>query len=198
MRMRASEQIALQAQLLDEVDAAVILLDVATQPGVISYWSAGAQRLYGYTKEEAVGRTLIELVMTEQSRETVECHLEPVMRGESVADELELRDKQGRVFPVAVSLRLVSESVGAGTTSVITVSVDIGARREAEAAAARQADGQQEIVNLGRLALREGCTQALLDAAVNAASRVLSGDCAVLLERVPDTKAMSVAAYTAN
>src|ERR1700690_1756921 len=111
--MRASEQIALQAQLLDEVDAAVILLDVATQPGVISYWSAGAQRLYGYTKEEAVGRTLIELVMTDQSRKGAECHWEPVMRGESVADELELRDKHGRVFPAAVSLRLVSESVEA-------------------------------------------------------------------------------------
>jgi PAS domain S-box-containing protein len=119
--MRASEQIALQAQLLDEVDAAVILLDVATQPGVISYWSAGAQRLYGYTKEEAVGRTLIELVMTDQSRKGAECHWEPVMRGESVADELELRDKHGRVFPAAVSLRLVSESVEAGSSSVITV-----------------------------------------------------------------------------
>jgi diguanylate cyclase (GGDEF)-like protein/PAS domain S-box-containing protein len=194
MRMRASEQIALQAQLLDEVDAAVILLDVATQPGVISYWSAGAQRLYGYTTQEAVGRTLIELVMTDESRETAECHFEPVMRGETVTDELELRDKHGRVFPVAVSLRLVSASAEAGESSVITVSVDISARREAEAAAARHAQGQQEIVSLGRLALRDGCTQALFDAAVNAASRVLSSDCAVLLERVPGTTGMTVAA----
>ena len=58
MRMRASEQIALQAQLLDEVDAAVILVEQYGGEGVVRYWSAGAERLYGYTAEEAVGREL--------------------------------------------------------------------------------------------------------------------------------------------
>lgn len=186
--MRARDQIALQAQLLDEVDAAVILLDVATQPGIVTYWSAGAQRLYGYTEEEAVGRTLMELVMTEQSRATAQDHWEPVMRGETVADELELRDKHGRVFPVRVRLRLIPPTAQVGQTSVITVSADIAARREAEAAARRHAEGQQEIVNLGRLALRAGCTEDLFEQAVNAAARILSGDCAVLLERLPDTE----------
>ena len=35
----AREQIALQAQLLDEVDAAVMLLDFSAQHAVVCYWS---------------------------------------------------------------------------------------------------------------------------------------------------------------
>jgi diguanylate cyclase (GGDEF)-like protein/PAS domain S-box-containing protein len=182
------DRIALQAQLLDEVDAAVIMLDLTTEPGLVSYWSAGAERLYGYTAEEAIGRAPMELVMTEQSLATAMAHRDALVRGETVVDELELRDKDGRVFPAGVRTRWVSRDAGVGRECVLSVSVDITARREAEAAAARHAEGQQEIVNLGRLALRDGCTEELFEQAVSAAARVLSGDCAVLLERLPDTE----------
>ena len=191
---RAREQLALQAQLLDEVDAAVILLDVSSKPGLVRYWSAGAQRLYGYTSEEAVGRPLLELVMTEQSHAAALGHSEQVARGEMVEDELELHDKHGRVFPVSVRIRPVPPAAGVGPPSVITVSVDISARREAEAAVRRHAEAQQEIVELGRLALRGGCMEELLDRAVGAAARVLSGDCAELLEHIPDTQDLMFAA----
>jgi len=192
--MRASEQIALQAQLLDEVDAAVILVGQSGGQGLGRYWSAGAQRLYGYTSEEAVGRQLVDLVMTENGGAVAAAHTAGVLAGETIEDEAEVRDKHGRVFPVDVRIRPVPSAVGLGPGLVVAVSVDVSARREAEAAAARHTEGQQEIVSLGRLALRDGCTQALFEAAVNAASRVLSSDCAVLLERAPDTKAMTVAA----
>jgi diguanylate cyclase (GGDEF)-like protein/PAS domain S-box-containing protein len=192
--MRASEQIALQAQLLDEVDAAVILVEQAGGEGAVRYWSAGAERLYGYTAEEAVGRKLVDLVMTESGHAVAAAHAAAVLAGGTVEDETEVRDKHGRVFPVDVRIRPVPSVVGHGPGFVVTVSVEISGRREAEAAAARHTEGQQEIVSLGRLALRDGCTQALFDAAVNAASRVLSSDCAVLLERVPDANAMAVAA----
>ncbi|MCW3018405.1 MAG: putative signaling protein [Solirubrobacterales bacterium] len=188
------DQIALRAQLLDEVDEAVILLDLATEPGVVIYWSGGAQRLYGYTAEEAVGRTLLELVIVEQSLTTAMAHRDPVMRGETVVDELQLRDKHGRVFPAGVRLRKVSPTAAKASECVIAVSVDISARREAEAAARRHAEAQQEIVDLGRAALGEGCTQALLEQAVGAATRVLSGDCGALVEHVPESEDLIVTA----
>jgi len=42
----AGEQIPLQAHLLDEVDAAVMLLDFSGEHAMVCYWSEGAQRLY--------------------------------------------------------------------------------------------------------------------------------------------------------
>jgi diguanylate cyclase (GGDEF)-like protein/PAS domain S-box-containing protein len=186
--MRARDQIALQAQLLDEVDAAVILVEQSGEQGVVRFWSAGAQRLYGYTSEEAVGRELRDLVMAESGRAAAAAHGSAVRAGETIEAEAEARDKHGRIFPVYVRIRPIPPDVGLGPGLVVAVSADISARHEAEAAARRHVEGQQEIVNLGRLALRAGCTEELFEQAVNAAARVLSGDCAVLLERLPDTE----------
>ena len=56
----AREQLALQAQLLDEVDAAVVLLDFSGEHALVRYWNEGARRLYGYTAEEAIGQALMD------------------------------------------------------------------------------------------------------------------------------------------
>ena len=185
--MRARDQIALQAQLLDEVDAAVILVEQSGKQGVVCFWSAGAQRLYGYTAEEAVGRDLRDLVMAESGRAMASAHGAAVRAGETIEDEAEARDKHGRVFPVDVRIRPVPPAAGLGPGLVVTVSADISVRREAEAAAARHAQGQQEIVNLGRLALRE---RLYAGSSSSRRSTPLRGSCPatarVLLERLPD------------
>jgi len=186
--MRAREQLALQAELLDEVDAAVMFLDVAgvDLTGVVRYWSGGAQRLYGYTAEEAIGHELVDLILPEESLAEMLRLRANALAGRPVEGELDVHDKQGRVFPVGVRARPVSPAAGAGPGGVISVAVDISARREAEAAIRRHGEGQEEIVNLGRLALKGGSLEELFDHAVGMASRVLSSDCADLVEWCPD------------
>ncbi len=191
---RAREQIALQAQLLDEVDAAVILLDVSGEHAVVRYWSEGARRLHGYTAEEAIGRALIDLVTPEARREAALRNRHTALAGVTVEDELDARDKHGRVFPVYARMRPVPPGDGIGPNMYIVVAVDISARREAEAALRRQAEAQREVVKLGRLALKGGCLSELFDQAVDAAARVLSGDCAQLFDRVPDTQDLAIMA----
>ncbi|HME04991.1 MAG TPA: EAL domain-containing protein [Solirubrobacteraceae bacterium] len=191
---RAREQIALQAQLLDEVDAAVILLDFSGEHAVVRYWSEGARRLYSYTAEEAIGRALIDLVTPEERREAALRHRHTALAGVTVEDELDVRDKHGRVFPVYARMRPVPPGDGIGPNMYIVVAVDISARREAEAALRRQAEAQREVVKLGRLALKGGCLSELFDQAVDAAARVLSGDCAQLFYRVPDTQDLAIMA----
>ncbi len=194
MRMRPRDQIALQAQLLDEVDAAVVLTEQSGEQGVVRFWSAGAQRLFGYTAEEALGRPLQDLVMADSGRAVASAHRAAVYAGETIEDEANARDKDGRVFPVDVRIRPVPLAAGLGPGLIIAVAAEISVRREAEAAAARHAQGQQEIVDLGRVALRDGCTHALLEQAVEAAARVLSADCAVLVEHLPDTEGLVLTA----
>ena len=43
----------MQAALLDEIDVSVIVTDLEL---TVLSWNAGAERLYGWTAEEAVGR----------------------------------------------------------------------------------------------------------------------------------------------
>jgi diguanylate cyclase (GGDEF)-like protein/PAS domain S-box-containing protein len=178
--IRAQEENALQAELLNEVGAAVVFADSSL---VVRYWSRGAQRLYGYTPEEAIGRELFELMVPEESRSEA-LELERIAReGRPVEGELDVRDKQGRIIPVSFRVRPFPEGdeVGPGR-GIISIGVDISARREVEALARRRFEGQQEIVSLGRLALRGGSLEELFDHAVGVASRVLSSDCAELVE----------------
>jgi diguanylate cyclase (GGDEF)-like protein/PAS domain S-box-containing protein len=183
--MRAQEEIALQAELLDEVDAAVTFSD---SDGVVRYWSRGAERLYGYTAEEAHGRLLTDLMMVDEGDAEVQRLRSGVLAGRPVAGELDVRDKQGRAFSIYARVRGVPLGAAGGEAGggVISISVDISARREAERALARRARGQEEIAKLGRLALGTESLEELFDYAVGVASRALSAECAWLVECLPD------------
>jgi diguanylate cyclase (GGDEF)-like protein/PAS domain S-box-containing protein len=185
--MRAQQQIALQAELLHEVDGAVIFLDFSGEHAVVCYWSEGAQRLYGYTAEEAMGRVLMDLVVPAEGREAALMHRPTVLTGETTEVESDVCDKDGRVFPVSSRMRPVPPGDGIGPKMYVVVAVDISARREAEAAAGRYFDGQREIADIGRLALRGASLDELFGRAMDVTARVLSVDCAELSEWCPDT-----------
>ena len=60
----AEKAVRLQAQLLDAVGQAVIAADLA---GVVVYWNRTAEQMYGWSKFDAVGRRLGDLISTEET-----------------------------------------------------------------------------------------------------------------------------------
>ena len=60
---KTTEQIRFQAQLLDSVRESVVATDL---DGTVIYWSKGAEALYGYTAEEASGRSVTFVVPPEE------------------------------------------------------------------------------------------------------------------------------------
>jgi len=60
-RKRTETLLRRQADLLDQSHDAIFVWKV---PGGITYWSRGAEELYGYTREEAIGRVSHELLRT--------------------------------------------------------------------------------------------------------------------------------------
>jgi two-component system CheB/CheR fusion protein len=99
--------------------------------GTIQTWNRGAEHLYGYTAEEAVGRSVHMLVPEDRTEEwhTIMAHLR---RGESVerlATERVRKDEQR----VAVSLTISPLRDGSGkVVSASTIARDIGERKRAE------------------------------------------------------------------
>ncbi|HET9590272.1 MAG TPA: PAS domain S-box protein, partial [Anaerolineales bacterium] len=65
-RKRAEEKIILQANLLGAVGSAAIATDLV---GRVIYWNPAAERLYGWSTSEALGRLITELTPAEQSEE---------------------------------------------------------------------------------------------------------------------------------
>ena len=60
---RAHERVlAEQARLLDLSNDAIIVRDVEDR---VTYWNMGAEKIYGYTREEALGKVVYDLLKTE-------------------------------------------------------------------------------------------------------------------------------------
>jgi PAS domain S-box-containing protein len=83
-RKSAEEQIRFQARLLDAVGQAII----ATNPqGTIIYWNRAAEELYGWSKEEVMGRPIVEVTPSEQMLERAEEIMSELRAGRSWSGE---------------------------------------------------------------------------------------------------------------
>jgi PAS domain S-box-containing protein len=80
--------------------------------GVILSWNGGAQRMYGYSAEEAVGRD-VTLLVPEELHPEIDHIMECIRRGEPVDHHLtRRRHKDGHLLDVSVTISPVKEEGG--------------------------------------------------------------------------------------
>jgi len=126
----ARRTIALQAQLLDEIDTAVVFSDA---DGLVRYCNRASEQLYGHTFEELCGRNLLDLIFPDDFRARAIDIRNDARTNRPTEREQLVQNKQGRVFPVHVRLRGVSLDGAHGVNSgTVSVSTDITERRAAE------------------------------------------------------------------
>jgi diguanylate cyclase (GGDEF)-like protein/PAS domain S-box-containing protein len=124
---RGQDDAELTSALLDEIDASVVATDM---DGVVISWNRGAERLYGWTREEAVGTAARELMVPEDTA-AAELLMVELSRDGRWDGELEVRHKDGSVFTAYVRNRLVQDAAGT-PSAIVGVAVDISARVAAE------------------------------------------------------------------
>lgn len=127
-RIRAERQIRFQARLLDAVEQAVIATDVS---GTVLYWNRFAEVLYGWSAEEAVGKTVIELKAAPDNKSDAEKLMALLQTGETWSGEIVLRRRDGTTFPAYVIDSPVHDDAGT-FIGIVGVSFDITERKEAE------------------------------------------------------------------
>ena len=118
---------ALPAALLDAIDASVIATDM---DGNVLSWNKGAETLYGWTREEAVGRNARDLIVPEDTAEAKQMVAE-LSRDGRWEGELHVLRKDGTPFTAYVRHRLVLDADGA-PSAIVGVAVDISRRVAAE------------------------------------------------------------------
>jgi PAS domain S-box-containing protein len=125
----ASEE--LLAAIVTSSDDAIISVDL---DGIISSWNPGAERLYGWTATEVIGKSM-DLLIPEQARSVETRTLDAIRRGKRVvAHETTRCRKDGTILDVLVSVSPIRDASGT-LVGASKVASDISARVRAERAA---------------------------------------------------------------
>jgi PAS domain S-box-containing protein len=153
-----------------------------TLEGIITSWNAGAQRIFGYGAEEAVGRPITILIPPDRQDEESQI-IETLRRGESVHhfETVRLR-KDGRQIDVSLTISPIKDANGQ-IIGVSKIARDITERKRA-AEALRQAEADlahvSRVTTMGELtaSLAHEVNQPITAAVTNANTSVrwLAGD----------------------
>lgn len=125
----AQERLGFQARMLDAVSDAVIATDAG---GHIAYWNQAATRMYGWSVEEALGRTLSEVIV-DLSDEEAASVASRVAGGVSWTGRWVVKLRTGGTLPVLVEVSPVFDDTG-DVVGMIGASTDL---TEPEALAAQ-------------------------------------------------------------
>ena len=91
------EQLRSTGEMLRSVFAASPLAIIASDVnGLVTLWNPAAERLFGWKREEVIGRE--NPVVPEQARETIEARRELVKQGETITDVEARRLRKDRTF----------------------------------------------------------------------------------------------------
>jgi len=121
----------LLATIVNQTNDAVMAKDL---DNVITIWNGGAQRLFGYTAREAIGRQVSDLIDARKTPQSVAAALERLRARRTESWEGWRRTKDGRDLYVEISVSPMYDDSGRHVGE-ISVTRDITARMRAEAKA---------------------------------------------------------------
>ncbi|MFZ3168984.1 MAG: PAS domain S-box protein [Candidatus Methanoperedens sp.] len=126
---RSEEQVQEQAALLDKAQDAILVRNLED---CITYWNKSAQRLYGWTAEEAIGKNASEILYKniEDSLHNIEARKSVLERGEWNG-ELYHVTKDGREVIVESRWTLMHDNKGK-TKSILVINTDITGKKKLE------------------------------------------------------------------
>ena len=121
------------AAIIESSDDAIVSKDLN---GVITSWNQGAERLFGYTAAEVVGKSITIIIPADRLHEEREV-LTRIRAGKKV-DHFETlrRHKNGTLVPISLTVSPIREADGT-VVGASKIARDISYRLEAEAERAR-------------------------------------------------------------
>jgi|GEM_PF-273101 len=115
-----------QANLLNSVGQAVIATEL---DGTITFFNKAAEDIYGWEKEEAVGKNIINVTVPDVSLDMAVEIMTTLQNGEAWSGEFNVQNKNGRIFPVLIHNSHISNKKGE-LIGIIGISTDISERKE--------------------------------------------------------------------
>ncbi|MCX9025909.1 MAG: ATP-binding protein [Candidatus Methanoperedens sp.] len=126
-RRRTEEKIRDQAALLDKARDAIFVWDMEHH---ITYWNKSAERLYGFTEEEVIGKNSDEFLYREESPVSIETRKKVIEKGEWTG-ELRHRTREGKEIIVESRWTLVRDNEGK-PKSILVIDTDVSEKKKLE------------------------------------------------------------------
>jgi len=125
---RATRRLREQASLLDKAQDAIVVTDLDRR---LTFWNKGAERLYGWTADEVLGKVITEVFFpggeTNESRQAYD----HVLRQGEWTGELQPRTKSGRRVVIESRWTLVRDDEGRAL-GTLSINTDVTDRRQLE------------------------------------------------------------------
>jgi two-component system sensor histidine kinase/response regulator len=146
-RKQADRERSLLAGIVESSDDAIV---GETLDGTMVSWNQGAEKLYGYSAEEAIGQPISMLMPPENAAE-LQSLVAKLARGEHIAHYETVRQrKDGQVFPVSTSIFAIRNAHGQ-VTGAAAVTRDITERKRAEELFSKAFNASPEPVTISSL-----------------------------------------------
>lgn len=185
-RKRTEAAFQQQAQIIDQIHDSVISTDL---DGYVMSWNKGAERLFGYTAHEALGRH-ISFVYPVGRHEFLEREvIRPLREKGSHQLNVVMRRSSGEDFSAHLSLSLLKDDQET-ITGMIGYSVDITEQVKATTALEARARRQAAVARLGQRALAGIDLAELMDEAASVVAETLGVEYCKVLELMPDDKTL--------
>lgn len=118
-----SESIILKAPII------IIVIDIN---GDVIQYNPYAEKIFGYTKEEVIGRSFVEVIAAEITKEERQQLLRSLLQGyELKSKAIDIKCKNGKLKTILWSNNILLDKNGS-VTGVITIGADISERKELE------------------------------------------------------------------
>jgi len=141
---QAERRIREQAEMLDQAREAIVITNM---DGQVIYWSAGAQRIYGWQSEEAAGKTVEELFPGEADMGRLRGARDITRAQGEWHGLMRLNDRLGKPRTVEIRRTLIRDESGRGKAH-LSISSDVTEQKRLEEQLARV----QRLENIGLLA----------------------------------------------
>jgi PAS domain S-box-containing protein len=150
-RKKAEETLLRQAQIMNQAHEGIVATDLN---GLIVSWNSAAEKLLGYSAEEALDKP-ISFVFPQDQLSILTEEIQPQVRKKGWHEtEVRFRSKSGKEFPVHLILTALKDNKG-GVVGLAGSAIDITERKKAET----------ELKNLNRALRMIGeCNQVLVRA----------------------------------
>jgi PAS domain S-box-containing protein len=131
-KQQERENQAQYRQLAALVESAAIPILGKSREGIITSWNGAAERMYGYSAQEAVGQP-VTLIFPPERQDEFARIMERITRGEQVdLYETTRVRKDGTIFPVSITISPVHDGEGQ-IIGASTITHDITERKRVEA-----------------------------------------------------------------